>query len=86
MSEGIEETKEALVALLELGKFVAERAKDGLDLSDAAALVEKVFVDESFKATLQAAVNGLDKVPAELGDINLQEAFDLVGVLVAKLK
>lgn len=83
---GINETKEALVALLELGKFVALRAKDGLDLSDAAALVEKVFVDAEFKLALEAAVKGLDQVPAEIGDIDLQEAFDLVGVLVAKLK
>lgn len=83
---GITETKETLVALLMLGKFVAERAKDGLNLGDAVALVEKFVLDDEFKATLEAGVKGLDAIPAELGDVDLQEALELVGLLIAALK
>jgi hypothetical protein len=83
---GIAESKEALVALLVLGKFVAERAKDGLDLADAAELVKKFVLDEEFKAVVEAGVKGLEAIPAELGDIDLQEAVELIGLLVGALK
>ena len=36
----VKETKEALIALVVLGKAIAELAKDGLDLSDAMALLQ----------------------------------------------
>ena len=83
---GISESKEALVALLVLGKFVAERAKDGLDLADAVELVKKFVLDEEFKGVLESGVKGLDAIPAELGDIDLQEAVELIGLLVSALK
>jgi hypothetical protein len=83
---GIAESKEALVALLTLGKFVAERAKDGLDFADAAELVKKFVLDEEFKSVVEAGVKGLDAIPAELGDIDLQEAVELIGLLVGALK
>ena len=82
---GIAETKEALVALLTLGKFVAERAKDGLDLADAGALVTKFVLDADFKAVVEAGVKGLNAIPAELGDIDLQEAVEVIGLLAAAL-
>lgn len=86
MSEGIVQTKESLVALLVLGKFVALRAKDGLDLGDAVALVEKFVLDAEFKGVLEAGVKGLDAIPAELGDVDLQEAVELIGLLFSALK
>ena len=83
---GISESKEALVALIVLGKFVAERAKNGLDLGDAVALVEKFVMDAEFKGVLEAGVKGLDAIPSELGDIELQEAVELIGLIVGALK
>lgn len=83
---GITETKEGLVALLVLGKFVAERAKDGLDLGDAGALISKFVLDSEFKAVVEAGIQGLEAIPEELGNIDLQEALDLVGLLAVALK
>ncbi len=83
---GILETKQALVAILTLGKFVADRAKDGLDWDDAGALVSKFVLDAEFKGVVNAAVVGLDAIPEELGDIDLQEAVELIGLLVNALK
>ena len=86
MSQGIVQSKEAIVALIVLGKFVAERAKDGLDLSDAVELVKKFVMDEEFKGVLEAGVKGLDAIPSELSDIELQEAVELIGLIVGALK
>jgi hypothetical protein len=86
MSQGIVQSKEAIVALIALGKFVAIRASNGLDLSDAVALVEKFVMDAEFKGVLEAGVKGLDAIPSELGDIELQEAVELIGLIVSALK
>lgn len=83
---GIAETKETLVALLVLGKFVALRAKDGLDLGDAVALVEKFVLDAEFKGVLEAGVKGLDAIPEEIKDVDISESLELVGLLVEALR
>ena len=83
---GIVETKETILALLTLGKFVAERAKDGLSLADAAALVEKFVMDAEFKGVLEAGVKGLDAIPAELKDIEAGEALELAALLIDALR
>jgi hypothetical protein len=77
---GVKETKEAILALVVLGKFVADRLKDGVDMSDAMALVAKLS-DEAFKAKVMAGVDGLDKVPVEIKDIKLAELFELAQVV-----
>ena len=83
---GIMETKETLLALLTLGKFVALRAKDGLDLGDAVALVEKFVLDAEFKSVLEAGVKGLDAIPAELKDIEAGEALELAALLIEAMR
>ena len=83
---GIMETKETLLALLTLGKFVALRAKDGLDLGDAVALVEKFVLDAEFKSVLEAGVKGLDAIPAELKDIEAGEALELAALLIDAMR
>lgn len=75
---GIVETKEALHGILVLGVLLAKQAKDGLKLDDAAALVDKFLNDEPFKLALTAAVQGIEKVPAEVKDIDIYEAVELV--------
>jgi hypothetical protein len=84
--EGVKETKEALLGIIVLGAFVAERAKDGLQLNDLGALIEKFTKDEEFKAKLQAAVDGIDKVPAEVKDLSIAEMFELATVLPALIE
>lgn len=80
MEMGVKETKEAIMALVILGKFVAERAKDGLDFSDAMALGQKLL-DEEFKAKVMLGVEGMEKIPDEMKDLKLAEVFELAQVI-----
>lgn len=74
---GIKETKEALEGLNQLALLVIGQAKDGIQVGDAVAVVEKLLLDPEFKAKLIDAVNGVSHVPAELKDLDVQEIFEL---------
>jgi hypothetical protein len=82
----VAQTKQALVALVVLGKAIAAAAKDGLDLSDAVALGSKLVSDEKFREILVEGVKGIDQVPAELKDIAASEALELLGAVYEALK
>lgn len=82
----VKESKEAVVALLALGKVVAGLAKDGIDLGDAVALGSKIVSDEAFRAKLVAGVQGLDKIAPELKDLAASEALELLGAIYEELK
>jgi len=78
---GIKETKEALIGAMALGVFVAARLKDGAQLDDALALGQKFVGDADFKAKVMAAIEGIDKVPAEVKDISFAEVLELAQVM-----
>jgi hypothetical protein len=82
----VTQTKQALVALVILGKAIAVAAKDGLDLSDAVALGSKLVSDSAFRDALVEGVKGIDQVPAELKDIAASEALELLGAVYEALK
>jgi len=82
----VKESKEALVALVVLGKAVADLAKDGLDLSDGLALGSKFIADEKFRSAIIEGVKGLEKVGPELKDIAASEALELLGAIYEELK
>lgn len=82
----VKESKEALVALVVLGKAVAELAKDGLDLGDAFALGSKLIGDDKFRSALIEGIKGLDQVSQELKDIAASEAFELLEAVVGAIK
>lgn len=86
MSEGIKETKEALLALVSLGKYVASLGADGFDLSDVGSLITKLVVDDKFKELLAAGVKGSETVPAELSQLDISESLELVALLVDVLR
>jgi urease gamma subunit len=77
---GVKETKEAILALVIIGKFVADKAKDGLDFSDAMALGQKLM-DEQFKSKVMAGVHGMELIPAEIKDMKMAELFELAQVI-----
>lgn len=77
---GVQETKEAILALVILGKFVADRLKDGAQMEDAMALGSKLL-DENFKSKVMAGVQGIEKVPEEIKDISFAEVFELSKVI-----
>ena len=78
---GVKDTKEAILAMVILGKFVAERLKDGAQLDDALALGTKLIGDAEFKEKVMAGINGIDKVPAEIKDLSMVDALELAQVL-----
>jgi len=82
----VTQTKQALVALVILGKAIAVAAKDGLDLGDAVALGSKRVSDSAFRDALVEGVKGIDQVPAELKDIAASEALELLGAVYEALK
>ena len=77
---GIKEVREVQLALNEVVIFLAERAKDGLAADDAIAVVDKMLNDADFKAKVAAAVENIAAVPAEVSDLDIAEAMELVTV------
>lgn len=82
----VSQTKEALIAVVKLGKVLAVLAKDGIDWSDAAALASKIVGDEALRGALVAAVEGAGNIPAEMKDISFEEGIELAVALIAALK
>lgn len=83
---GINESKEAILAFVVLGKYVSSLAADGLDLSDLGSLISKFVADENFRKLLEAGVAGLSEVPEELKDIDGAEAVELIAAVVDALR
>jgi hypothetical protein len=79
---GVQETKEALVAINEIALFLAVRFKDGLGADDAVALYNKIVSDHDFKAKLFLAYDNYQKIPQEIKDIDAGEGLELVQVQV----
>ena len=74
----MKETREMLLALVVLGKFVSDRLKDGVQLDDAVALGSALLVDGEFKRLVQAGYVGAELIDDEFKDFNLAKALELV--------
>lgn len=75
---GINETKEALVAVNEIALHIVKLLKDGFQASDVVAFFDVLKNDPEFSAKLLAGFNGIGKVPAEIKDIDINEGMDLL--------
>lgn len=81
---GIQETKEVLVAVNEVGVLAVTVLKDGVQLKeDFETVYAKLVTDEGFKAKVLAAYTDIGKVPAEMSDLDFVETFDLVRTQIA---
>lgn len=78
---GVKETGEGILALLKLGQFVAKRLKDGADLGDAVALYNKLTAEGDFKAVVTAGIEGYEKIPAEVGELDMLDALELCKII-----
>jgi hypothetical protein len=76
----IKETKEATVAVFAVGLFVIDRLKDGAQWGDALALGQKLM-DPMFVNMVTDAVEGIEQIPAEIKDISLVEAVELLSLI-----
>lgn len=85
----VKETKEAMIAIVAVGKLVVDRMKDGVGFDDAAALASKFLGDAEFKAKVMAGVDGIALVPKEIGEMDLADLLEMAKVIpeiLAELK
>lgn len=80
MAVGIQETLEVLQAVNELSLVLVKNFKDGVQASDAVAIVTQLLGNEEFKAKLNKAFENVSKVPAEIAEFGLDDA----GVLLSE--
>lgn len=76
--QGINETMEAIAGVNELALALIPILKDGVQVADAVALFDKLKNDTAFKEKLEAAYRDINKVPAEVKDIDFGEGMELV--------
>src|SRR3990167_5606258 len=62
---GIKETKEAVDGVMQMAMVLVLVLKDGAQLGDIASVIEKISTDEIMRQKMQAAMDGITKVPAE---------------------
>lgn len=82
MDSGVKEIKDVLKAVLALSAFIIERAKDGLGVDDALALVAKLQSDAAFASEMKLAFDEIGKVPQELSSLTLAESLDIIVAVV----
>ena len=74
---GIKETKEVIVAANLLTCFLIERLKDGVQIEDFSAMYDKLILDDEFREMMREAYKDIEKVPAEIGDLDGMEMVEL---------
>jgi hypothetical protein len=81
--EGIKETQEALIAVDEIALLLVSRFKDGVGIDDFAAVWAKLSTDQELMDKMKAGWENVNRVPAEVADIDLGEAVGLVMTEIA---
>jgi len=74
---GIKETKEFMIGLNALLIFLIERFCDGVQISDFAAIYNKITKDEEFISKMALAYEGYINIPNELDNLDLYDALDI---------
>lgn len=77
---GIKETKEALIGVNEVSLCLAEKFKDGVQVTDFTEFYAKVTSDADFKAKVQAAYDNYKAIPEEMKDVDAGEGIELAVV------
>jgi hypothetical protein len=70
---GIKDTKEALIAIVTIFEFFAERLKDGAGIDDVVAIYSKLVADDVFVKKVKDGYSGLKNISKELKDIKTEE-------------
>ena len=50
-------------------------------MNDATALATKLMMDPEFKAVALAGLDGLEKVPAEIGELDMADMLELAKMI-----
>jgi hypothetical protein len=78
----VQETKQALSALIKLGVKAREVGKDGYQISDAGLVIK----DDALQQALVDALEGAERIPYELSHLSFGDTIDLVQVLAEAAK
>ena len=82
---GIKETEEALEAILLLGLMFWKSFHDGFQVDDLGALWDTYKHDDDFNEAMGNAFDGYKNIPAEVKDLQLDEAIALSAVMMKYL-
>ena len=74
---GIKETEEMMVGMNEVSLYLVSVLKDGLQLADFGAVMNKLLVDKAFRDKIEAAYEGAKLIPKEVKDLDLGEVLKL---------
>jgi hypothetical protein len=86
MSEGIKESKEALLGILKVAEVLGPILKDGFQAgADLAAIFAQFSANQELKDKVAAAMDASNKIPAELKDITFAESIDMLIVVAPEL-
>lgn len=80
---GIKETKEALIAVNEVGLTMVKLFADGTQFQDAIDMWKKLSEDAEFKACIATAYEGWNAISGEIADLDVNEALELVSAQLA---
>lgn len=73
----IKELGEALDGSMELLICVLDLIKDGAQFKDVFHFIERLKNSPEFSRKLKLAIDGVEKVPAEIADLDMQEMIEL---------
>lgn len=80
---GVQQTVEGLKGLFALSKAIKEVTADGAQLADLVALYSKYEADADFKAKIDAAIADAQKIPDELGELDVADVIELIKALLS---
>ena len=83
--EGIKEVKELIEAVMEVGLVLVEEFSDGVQLSDVWSIISRLKDSDKYRDSIGRAYDGASKIPAELKDVNGEEAIDLAMTMLPYL-
>jgi hypothetical protein len=79
---GIVETKQALIALIDILTAVRRAGADGWQLSDISLIIR----DDELRNAIVAALEGAQLIPGELGSLSFAEMLELIAAISDALK
>lgn len=85
MKHGVKELKELIEAVMEVGIAVLSEFSDGIQLRDVWTIATKLQNSPDYRGAISKAYQGSSKIPAELKDVDGEEAIELAMTMLPYL-
>ena len=82
----VKNTKELLVAIIDLVKVVKKLPLDGFSIADAIEFAKILKENPEFLEHLKLAAEGVDQVALEVKELSLMEVAELVSTALEEVK